>query len=81
MSTRADEVFALIDAVTLGAMSSRIRDPRVFEAARREWGARLDEMTDRQFALVLSGIRTKARGVPTLADVIAMSRSTFEGVL
>ncbi|THF64340.1 hypothetical protein [Pseudothauera rhizosphaerae] len=78
---RANEVIALLDAVTMGAVTNRIQDEGVLANVRRVWGEELSSLSAQQYALLLRRIRTDIRGhgVPTLGDIIALARSVFDG--
>ncbi len=79
---RADQVFAALEAVTLGGISARMRSDSVFENARQVWGAGLNRLTEKQFERVLRRIETDVvKGVPSLGEVLALARSEFDGCL
>jgi hypothetical protein len=81
-STRAEDVIALLDAVTVGAFAQRIQSEATLANIRKVWGAALDGLSDKQYARLMIRIPTDVRGgygVPTLGDVLALSRSEFDG--
>lgn len=82
--SRAEEVIALLDAVTVGAFAQRIQNEKTLANIRKVWGASLDALSEPQYTRLLARIPTDIRnsyGVPTLGDVLALSRSEFDGCL
>ncbi len=60
---RADQVFAALEAVTLGGISARMRSDSVFENARQVWGAALNRLNRQAPAVSI-----RPRGTPVLAS-------------
>ena len=76
--SRAKQVFELLDAVTLGGVSARMKNEKVFANAVAVWDAQLANLTQERFDRIICRMPTEIKSFPSLADVLALSKASWE---
>lgn len=76
--SRAKQVFELLDAVTLGGVSARLKDAKTFANAIAVWESQLSQLNDERFNRIISRIPAEIKSFPSLADVLALGKASWE---
>lgn len=76
--SRAKQVFELLDAVTLGGVSARLKDAKTFANALSVWETHLSQLTDERFNRIIARVPAEIKSFPSLADVLALGKASWE---
>lgn len=76
--SRAKQVFELLDAVTLGGVSARMKNEKVFANAIAVWDAQLANLSQERLDRIIHRIPTEIKSFPSLADVLALGKASWE---
>ena len=76
--SRAKQVFELLDAVTLGGVSVRMKNEKVFANAISVWDTQLSNLSQERFDRIIHRMPTEIKSFPSLADILSLGKASWE---